>query len=55
MSYIHNEEADFASSELARMFAANGGLCYNQIELANRPEFSAYATQIARRKRVPKI
>jgi hypothetical protein len=26
------------------MFAVNGALCYNQIELANRPEFSAYAT-----------
>src|SRR5690242_17049806 len=28
MSYSHNEEADFAGSELARMFAVSPGLCY---------------------------
>ncbi len=29
MSYTHNSEADFAASELARMFAADPHLCYS--------------------------
>jgi hypothetical protein len=44
MSYIHNEEADFAGSELARMFVADSGLCYSEINVRDRPNFSAFAT-----------
>ncbi len=34
MSYTHNAEADFAASELARMFAVDPGICYS---LTTRP------------------
>ena len=45
MSYIHNEEADFAASELARMFAVQTGLCYADIREADRPNVSAFASK----------
>lgn len=44
MSYVHNEEADFAGSELARMFVRDSGLCYSEVEARNRPNFSVFAT-----------
>jgi hypothetical protein len=45
LSYIHNEEADFATSELARLFVQDSSLCYQSILENQRPTFSAFATQ----------
>jgi hypothetical protein len=42
VSYSHNAEADFAGSELARIFAADPQLCYAGIE--RPPEISVSAT-----------
>src|SRR5688572_11779146 len=41
MSYAHNTEADFAASELARMFAHTPSLCYSA---STAPSVSASAT-----------
>lgn len=43
MSYAHNEEADFAASQLAIMFAADPALCFSGVPAATRPAFSACA------------
>lgn len=45
MSYVHNEEADFAASELARMLVDSPELCYANLDVM--PTFSAYATHEA--------
>ena len=45
MSYIHNEEADFAASELARMFIAESDLCFAGVDEADRPHFNAFASK----------
>ena len=44
MSYLHHEEADFAASEIARMFDSDSSLCFHNVPAASRPRYSTYAT-----------
>lgn len=41
VTYSHNAEADFAGSELARMFAADASLCYEEAGVPNALSASA--------------
>lgn len=44
MSYQHHEEADFAASEIARMFDNDASLCFHDTPELMRPSYSTYAT-----------
>lgn len=44
MSYAHNEEADFAASQLARMFVDHPDLCHTDYKRQDLPKLSAFAT-----------
>lgn len=44
LTYAHNEEADFAASQLASMFAHSPKLCYAESEPADIPRISACAS-----------